>query len=142
SHLILTSGVVSLVFLGGPRLPGLTATDPAAGLWLQVCGALLFQAKTVLVLGSVLLLRFATNQVRLSEVAQLGVRYLLPGALLLLVGTYFWAFGSQSPLFLAARVPLSHGLFFLCALCAAHVVLRVVTQLSGERPRSAINPWL
>ena len=141
SHLILTSGVISLVFLGGPRLPGLAA-DPAAGIWLQVCGALLFQAKTVLVLSSVLLLRFATNQVRLSEVAQLGVRYVLPGALLLLVASYFWAFGSQSPLFLAARVPLSHGLFFLCALCAVHVVLRVASQLSGERARSAINPWL
>ena len=60
----------------------------------------------------------------------------------LLVAAYFWAFGSQSPLFAAARVPLSHGLFFLCALCGAHVVLRVTTQLSGERPRSAVNPWL
>ncbi len=142
SHLILTSGVISLVFLGGTRLPGLSAAEPAAALWLQVCGALLFQAKAVLVLSSVLLLRFATNQVRLSEVAQLGVRYLLPGALLLLIASYFWAFGSQSPLFLAARVPLSHGLFFLCALCAAHVALRVTSQLSGERPRSAVNPWL
>jgi NADH-quinone oxidoreductase subunit H len=142
SHLILTSGVISLVFLGGPRLPGSSAAGLAAGLWLQVCGALLFQAKAVLVLSSVLLLRFATNQVRLSEVARLGVRYLLPGALLLLVAAYFWAFGSQSPLFLAARVPLSHGLFFLCAMCGVHVVLRVTSQLSGERPRSAVNPWL
>ncbi|HYQ31257.1 MAG TPA: NADH-quinone oxidoreductase subunit H [Polyangiaceae bacterium] len=142
SHLILTSGVISLVFLGGPRLPGVAAADPAAGLWLQVCAALLFQTKAVLVLGLVLLLRFATNQVRLSEVAQLGVRYLLPAAVLLLVASYFWAFGSQNPLFLAARVPLSHGLCFLTALCAAHVVLRVATQLSGERPRSAVNPWL
>ncbi len=142
SHLILTSGVISLVFLGGPRLPGSIAADPAAGIFLQVCGALLFQAKAVLVLSSVLLLRFSTNQVRLSEVTQLGIRYLLPGAVLLLVANYFWAFGSQSPLFLAARVPLSHGLFFLCALCAAHLVLRVLKQLSGERPRSAVNPWL
>jgi len=142
SHLILTSGVISLVFLGGPRLPGLAAADPGAGLWLQVCGALLFQAKAVLVVSSVLLLRFATNRVRLAEVAQLGVRYLLPAALLLVVATYFWAFGSQSPLFLAARVPLSHGLFFLCALCAVHVALRVTSQLGSERPRSAVNPWL
>jgi len=142
SHLILTSGVISLVFLGGPRLPGLAAGDPAAGVWLQVCGALLFQAKAVLVLSAVLLLRFATNQVRLSEVSNLGVRYVLPGAVLLLIATYFWAFGGQNPLFAAARVPLSHGLFFLCALCAVHVVLRVATQLSGERPRSAVNPWL
>jgi len=142
SHLILTSGVISLVFLGGPRLPGLTASDPSRAIWLSVCGALLFQAKAVLVLSTVLLLRFATNRVRIAEVAHLGVRYVLPGALVLLVGSWFWAFGSQSPLFAAARVPLSHGLFFLCALCAAHVVLRVVAQLSAERPRSAINPWL
>jgi NADH-quinone oxidoreductase subunit H len=142
SHLILSSGVISLVFLGGPRLPGLIASEPAAGIWLQVCAALLFQAKVVLVMGVVLILRFASNRVRISEVARLGVRYVLPGALLLLVASFLWAFGSQSPLFLAARVPLSHGLFFLCALCAAHVVLRVATQLSGERPRSAVNPWL
>ena len=142
SHLILTSGVISLVFLGGPRIPSLAVADASLALWLQVCGALLFQAKAIAVVSSVLLLRFATNQVRLSEVAQLGVRYLLPGALLLLVASYFWSFGSQSPLFAAARVPLSHGLFFLCALCAAHIVLRVASQLSGERPRSAVNPWL
>jgi NADH-quinone oxidoreductase subunit H len=142
SHLILTSGVVSLVFLGGPRLPGLAAADPTAGIWLQVCGALLFQTKAVLVLSLVLLLRFASNQVRLSEVVQLGLRYVLPGALLLLIASYFWAFTSQSPLFLAARVPLSHGLCFLCALSAAHVVLRVGSQLRLERPRSAVNPWL
>jgi len=142
SHLILTSGVISLVFLGGPRLPGVAAADVAVGLWLQVAGALLFQAKAVLVLSAVLLLRFASNRVRTSEVAQLGVRYLLPGALLLLIASYFWAFGSQSPLFLAARVPLSHGLFFLCALCAGHVVLRIAMQLGSERPRSAVNPWL
>jgi NADH-quinone oxidoreductase subunit H len=141
SHLILTSGVISLVFLGGPRVPGFAA-DPAASLWLQVLGALLFQAKAVLVLGSVLVLRFASNQVRLSEVARLGVRYLMPGAVLLLVATYFWAFGSQSPLFAAARVPLSRGLFFLCTLCAAHVVLRVFGLLTTERARSAVNPWL
>ena len=141
SHLILTSGVISLVFLGGPRVPGFAA-DPAASVWLQVIGALLFQAKAVLVLGSVLVLRFATNWVRLVEVAPLGVRYVLPGAVGLLVLTYFWAYGSQSPLLSAARVPLSYGLFFLCALCVAHVVLRVASQLTGDRPRSAVNPWL
>ena len=141
SHLILTSGVISLVFLGGPRVPGFVA-EPAAGIWLQVLGALLFQAKAIAVLSCVLLLRFATNQVRLSEVARLGVRYLLPCAALLLIASYFWAFGSQSPIFAAARVPLSYGLFFLCALCAAHVVLRVAIQLSYEHKRSAVNPWL
>ena len=93
-------------------------------------------------LSCVLLLRFASNQVRSSEVAALGVRYVLPGAALLLVATYFWAFGSQSPLFAAARVPLSYGLFFLCVMCTAHVVLRVTQHLLSERPRSAVNPWL
>jgi len=142
SHLILTSGVISLVFLGGPRLPGIAAADAARSVGVQIGAALLFQAKATLVLCTVLVLRFATNRVRIAEVSRLGVRYLLPGSVLLLIASYFWAFGSQSPLFLAARVPLSHGLFFLCALCAAHVVLRVVSQLSAERPRSAINPWL
>jgi NADH-quinone oxidoreductase subunit H len=141
SHLILTSGVISLVFLGGPRVPGLVA-DQTAGLALQIVGALLFQAKAVVVLSLVLVLRFATNQVRLTDVARLGARYLLPGVALLLVATYVWTFGSQSPIFAAARVPLRYALFFLCAVCAAHVVLRVARKLAGERPRSAVNPWL
>lgn len=140
SHLILTSGVISLVFLGGPRVPGLT--ELASGKWQQLAGALLFQLKVVLVLSSVLVLRFATQRVRTSEVARLGVRFLLPSALVFLVATYFWAFGSQSPLFAAARIPLSYGLFFLCALCVAHVVVRVASSLGSERPRSAVNPWL
>jgi NADH-quinone oxidoreductase subunit H len=141
SHLILTSGVISLVFLGGPRMPGL-ALDPTAGAWLQVVAALLFQAKAVAVISCVLLVRFATGQVRIREVASLGIRYLMPIALALLVANYFWAFGGQSPIFAAARVPLSYGLFFLCALCVVHVVVRVAGHLAGERPRSAVNPWL
>ncbi len=142
SHLILTSGVISLVFLGGPRVPGFAAADPAAGAWSQVAAALLFQAKAIAVMGCVLVLRFATGHVRTSELAGLGVRYLLPGVVLLLVANYFWAFGGQSPIFAAARVPLSYGLFFLCLLCVAHVVVRVAGHLAGERPRSAVNPWL
>jgi len=90
----------------------------------------------------VLSIRFATNQVRQTEVARLGVRYVLPGAALFLVATYLWSFGSQSPLFAASRVPLSYGLFFLFALCAGHVCFRVLVQLTTDRPRSAVNPWL
>jgi hypothetical protein len=142
SHLILTSGVISLVFLGGPRVPGLAAADPTAGAWLQVVAALLFQAKAIAVMSCVLVLRFATGQVRVAELASLGVRYLLPGALGLLVANYFWAFGGQSPILAAARVPLSYGLFFLCVVCLAHVGVRVYGQLAGDRPRSAVNPWL
>jgi NADH-quinone oxidoreductase subunit H len=142
SHLILTSGVISLVFLGGPRVPGVAASDPAAGACVQVVAALLFQAKAILVMSCVLLLRFATGQVRMAELSRLGVRYLLPSALGLLVANYFWAFGGQSPIVSAARVPLSYGLFFLCAACALHVVVRVAGQLAGDRPRSAVNPWL
>lgn len=140
SHLILTSGVISLVFLGGPRVPGLT--ELASDKWQQLAGALLFQVKVVLVMSTVLVLRFATHRARTTELSRLGVRFVLPCSVALLVATYFWAYGSQSPLFAAARVPLSYGLFFLCALCAAHVVLRVVGSLGAERPRSAVNPWL
>ena len=142
SHLILTSGVISLVFLGGPRVPSFGAFDPAASAWLQVFGALLFQMKAIAVLVTVLVLRFAASHVSLSEVARLGVRFVLPCALGSVVATYSWAFGSQSPIFAAARIPLSCALFFFCALCASHVVLRVMGQLAGERPRSAVNPWL
>ena len=142
SHLILTSGVISLVFLGGPRVPGFAAADPAAGPWLSVLAALLFQAKAIAVMASVLVLRFATGQVRISELSGLGVRVLLPACALFLVATYFWEFGGQSPILSAARVPLSYGLFFLCALCVTHVVVRVAGQLAGDRPRSAVNPWL
>ncbi len=142
SHLILASGVVALVFLGGPRVPGVRAFDPGASVWLQVFAALLFQAKAIVVLLSVLALRFAASYVSLEEVARLGTRFLLPSAILAVIATYFWAFGSQSPIFAAARVPLSCALFFFCALCALHLVLRVVGHLAGERQRSTVNPWL
>lgn len=142
SHLILTSGIVALVFLGGPRLPGVRAFDPGTSVWLQVFAALLFQAKAACVLLGVLALRFAASYVSLEEVARLGLRVVVPAAAMCVVATYFWAFGSQSPILAAARVPLSCALFFFCALCALHLVLRVMGQLAGERPRSAVNPWL
>jgi NADH-quinone oxidoreductase subunit H len=142
SHLILTSGVIALVFLGGPRVPGFGALDPTGNPWLQVFGALLFQMKAILVLVVVLCLRFATSHVPLSEVTRFGVRFVLPCALASVIATYSWAFGSQSPVFAAARVPLSCALFFFCTLCALHVALRVLGQVAGERARSAVNPWL
>ena len=120
----------------------MAAADPGAGAWLQVTAALLFQAKAIAVMGCVLVLRFATGQVRIAELSSWGARYLVPGGVLLLVGNYFWALGGQSPLFAAARVPLSYGLFFLCASCAVHVLIRVAGHLARERPRSAVNPWL
>jgi hypothetical protein len=76
------------------------------------------------------------------EGARVGVRFVLPCALVSVFATYCWALGSQSPIFAAARVPLSCALFFFSALCALHVVLRVLGQLAGDRPRSAVNPWL
>ena len=124
------------------RVPGCAAFDLGSSVWLQVLGALLFQAKAVLVLAAVLALRFAARDVSLAEVARLGVRFVLPCALCSVIATYSWAFGSQSPIFAAARVPLSIALFFFCALCTGHVVFRVLGQLAGERPRSAVNPWL
>ncbi len=142
SHLILVSGVISLVFLGGPRVPGFAASDEAAGAWLQVTAALLFQAKAILVMSCVLVLRFATGQVRVEEVAKLGVQYALPGAAFLLMANYIWAFAGQSPLIAAARVSLGYGLFFLCGLCLVHVVVRVSRHAAGDRPRSTVNPWL
>jgi len=142
SHLILASGVISLLFLGGPRLPGLVAWGVGSSVALQVCGALLFQAKAVAVLSVVLALRFATNHVALREVARLGVRYLLPATIALVVAGYSWAFGVESPILAAARVPLSYGLFFLSALCAVHLCFRVAGRLAGDAPRTAINPWL
>ena len=147
------AGVESLDLDQRRHLPGVSwaaracpvcaAGDPAAGIWLQVAGALLFQAKAVLVLSSVLLLRFATNRVRISEVAQLGVRYLLPGAVLLLVASYFWAFGSQR-----ARCfwPPACRSATACFSCVRYVrrmsYFGLPVQLGGERPRSAVNPWL
>jgi len=142
SHLILASGVVALVFLGGPRVPGTRAFDPGASVWLQVFAALLFQTKALAVLLTVLSLRFAVSHVSLDEVARFGLRFVVPAAFLCVVATYFWAFGSQSPLFAALRVPLSCALFFFCVLCALHLVLRIMGQLAGDRQRSAVNPWL
>jgi len=142
SHLILTSGVISLVFLGGPRLPGVAAFDPGGKAWLQIAGALLFQLKAIAVIVGVLSLRFAASHVSLAEVSRLGVRFVLPVALACVVATYSWTYGAESPILAAAQVPLSCALFFFCALCVVHVVLQVVGQLAGQRPRSAVNPWL
>ncbi|HEY4104449.1 MAG TPA: hypothetical protein VGM44_11180, partial [Polyangiaceae bacterium] len=85
---------------------------------------------------------FAASHVSLSEGARIGVRFVLPCAIASVLATYSWALGSQSPIFAAARVPLSCALFFFSALCAFHVLSRVLGQLAGERPRSAVNPWL
>jgi NADH:ubiquinone oxidoreductase subunit H len=142
SHLILTSGIISLIFLGGPRVPAVRALEPAASAWLQVFGALLFQLKALSISACVLAIRFATGHISLARVGRLGLRLVLPAACACVVACYFWTFGGRNPIFAAANVPVSYCSVFFCVLCGAHVLWAVLGQRAGKGSRSLINPWL
>jgi NADH-quinone oxidoreductase subunit H len=142
SHLVITSGVIALVFLGGPRVPGVPLYEHGGSLALQVGGAFLFQLKTIVVALSILSLRLMTSHVALSDVAGLGLRYLAPLSVLVVMGSCLLALGSRGPWFASLRGPMSYALCAATVLLGFHSVARVSTELASGPVRPSVNPWL
>jgi len=85
-HMILGSFLVALLFLGGWNVPAFVANNPVLGL-IAPTGFLLF--KTVLVLMTIIGMRWAVPRYRIDQVVDLSWKKLLPLSLLNLV----WAVG-------------------------------------------------
>ncbi|MCQ1537026.1 NADH-quinone oxidoreductase subunit NuoH [Methanosarcina sp. KYL-1] len=85
-HMILGSFLVALLFLGGWNVPAFVANNPILGL-IAPTGFLL--VKTVLVLCTIIMMRWAVPRFRIDQVVDLSWKKLLPLSLLNLA----WAVG-------------------------------------------------
>ncbi|AKB32197.1 FPO subunit H [Methanosarcina siciliae C2J] len=85
-HMILGSFLVALLFLGGWNVPAFVANNPVLGL---IAPTGFFLLKTVLVLMTIIGMRWAVPRFRIDQVVDLSWKKLLPLSLLNLV----WAVG-------------------------------------------------
>ncbi|AAM04913.1 F(420)H(2) dehydrogenase, subunit FpoH [Methanosarcina acetivorans C2A] len=85
-HMILGSFLVALLFLGGWNVPAFVANNPVLGL---IAPTGFFLLKTVLVLMTIIGMRWAVPRFRIDQVVDLSWKRLLPLSLLNLV----WAVG-------------------------------------------------
>lgn len=137
AHLVLVSGVIALVFLGGARSSG-----DRGGTIVSLAGVTLLLLKTMGVAGAVLLVRRWFGAFDLADARGPLVSRLLPASLLCFgLSVALGRLGSD-----AFRSALERSAA-LCSVVAGVAILSIMARraLAGVRQRSAepgLNPWI
>jgi NADH-quinone oxidoreductase subunit H len=101
AHVITSSAVFALLFLGGYHLPGIAMLSPDyigadaawyTGLLAAVLKFAVLFGKTVLLVCLVIIVRWTLPRFRYDQVMSMGWQGLIPASLLLLVGTAFMVY--------------------------------------------------
>jgi len=137
-HLLVASGLLATIFLGGWAEPFAEAASWAR----PALGILAFQIKTVGLLLMILLVRWALCHVGVEQAKGVLVRYLLPLTPCVLGGTLLWTLGAKLPLVASARGALSAGLLFMCLFAVLYLIERVTRELRRPGTQASVNPWL
>jgi NADH-quinone oxidoreductase subunit H len=110
ANLYVIGAVVTAVFLGGWRLPGVGIEQQAASLWLQFAGACLFVVKALVLVNVIIWLRWTLPRLRVDQLMIMCWKYLVPGGMILVVVAVLWVFVERSVPGLARWVA-----YLLCA---------------------------
>ncbi|MBI3201067.1 MAG: NADH-quinone oxidoreductase subunit H [Myxococcales bacterium] len=139
-HLLVVSTLVTMLFLGGWKLP--VAPAAPGGVWLPALGAVLLQLKCWAVVGLVVALRWALPRVHTDQMLGVLFRYVVPGTLLVLAGSAGWASWRESPAWRAVEPVLGYVLFGLALGAALKFVRAVHAHVRATGAPMHVNPWL
>lgn len=87
AHMFVVSAVGVALFLGGWHLPGLSLLDGTAH---DVASAVIFIAKSWIVVTLMMVIRWTLPRVRIDQVMSMGYRYLTPIGLFCVLGAAWW----------------------------------------------------
>lgn len=143
-NLFVLSGVACLLFLGGFRLPFVSASAQRASFGLQALGALLLQLKCWALVLLVLWLRWVLPRVGAQHLLRLCWRRLLPLSALALLASFAWLAGLHHPVLRSLEDWVSYVLFGLAVFVAGYFARRAFAHLKVRGPsiQLNINPWL
>lgn len=142
AHLVLGSGLLSIVLLGGFAVPWLSELDRTASSTRMALGALLLVLKTWSVVLLVAAVRWTLGRVSVEQCRSALVKVGLPCSLLLPLGAKLWIAGSEGLVISAYRGVIAMALFVAVALVCLLVVRRLGQSLRLHRGEPSINPWL
>jgi NADH-quinone oxidoreductase subunit H len=139
---LVSTGVCSVVFLGGWRLPLVTPAVQAQSPMLTLCGALLLMLKSWGLLLLVLCARWVFAQVPANMVLGLCWRRLIPFSFFCLALTIGWSEALERPLWRSLQAGLGQLLFGVVVFIFIHFALRVAQNLKSTGSQVNVNPWL
>lgn len=90
ANLWVMSALMVLLFLGGWRIPFVSAEATTSSVWLVVLSFLIFCAKTLVMVFFVIQVRWTLPRLRVDQMMKMCWTYLVPAALVAILGTMVW----------------------------------------------------
>jgi hypothetical protein len=142
THLVVSSGLLSVMLLGGFSVPWLSELDRTSSPSRMAIGAVLLVLKTFGVVLLVAAVRWTLGRVSVEQCRHALLKVGLPAALLLPLGSKLWIVGSEGLVLSAYRGVIALALFVATGLTCLLVVRRLGQNLRLQRGEPSINPWL
>ncbi|RYZ01488.1 MAG: hypothetical protein EOO73_35330 [Myxococcales bacterium] len=142
THLVICSGLLSVMLLGGFAVPWLSELDRVSSAGRMAVGAVLLVVKSFGLVLLVAALRWALGRVSVEQCGSALLRGALPAALLLPVAAKLWSVGAEGLVLSAYRGVIALALFVATALACLLVIRRLGQNLRLQRGEASINPWL
>jgi NADH-quinone oxidoreductase subunit H len=128
--MITTSAVCVALFFGGWHFPGLNGSDPAhpeitGSLLLCIVRAAVFFAKTIVIIGLFMWVRWSLPRFRFDQIMNLAWRALIPISLLILLGTAvtIWAMGPTARAYMRVSGKMALALLVVNAVMLAGTMI-------------------
>jgi len=90
ANLYVIGGIITAVFLGGWRIPGITVEQQTGSILLQFAGACIFLIKSLVLVNVVIWLRWTLPRLRVDQLMSMCWKYLVPIGILLLAVAVVW----------------------------------------------------
>jgi NADH-quinone oxidoreductase subunit H len=139
ANVFVMSGIASALFLGGWQIPGVSAAQQETHFALQVVGAVLFLAKSWVLIFVVVWIRWTLPRVRIDQMMNLCWKWFVPISFGAFLFTALWMVVHIPP---SLELTLSVVTFAGWAFLMVHFVRRVLFNMRESRVPVHLNPFL
>ena len=139
ANVFVMSGIASALFLGGWQIPGVSAAQQEAHFALQLLGAVIFLAKSWLLIFVVIWVKWTLPRVRIDQMMNLCWKWFVPLSFGAFLFTALWM---VLPLTATLQLVISLITFGAFGYLLLHFVRRVRYNLHESRAPLHLNPFI
>jgi NADH-quinone oxidoreductase subunit H len=139
ANVFVMSGIASALFLGGWQIPGVSPAMQEAHFGLQLVGALIFLAKSWVLIFVVVWIRWTLPRVRIDQMMSLCWKWFVPLSFAAFLLTAVWM---VLPIPSLIQLAISGATFLVWLLLMAHFFRRVSFNMRESRVPVHLNPFL